>query len=184
MSRARETTLNLFIMYGHVGHAGTRYREVHGGIEYGRPQPDFEGERTLEYALALDLLLGNTSFKKCDSYLITYKSGNIAMQIDFFLFRRTMRKLVTDVKVIPGEEVALQHQLLVCDMRIDVPPKSKRKFTSRLRVFKLKDPQTSNHFQEAFNLHVSTSASVADRATEDIHQDWTAQDNLATPLAL
>ena len=31
-----------------------------------------------------------------------------------------MRKLVTDVKVIPGEEVALQHQLLVCDMRFDV----------------------------------------------------------------
>ena len=90
-----------------------------------------------------------------------------------------MCKLVTDVKVIPGEEVALQHQLLVCDMRIDVPPKSKRKFTPCLKVWKLKDPQTSNHFQEAFNLHVSTSASVADGTTEDIWNniDWTAQDN-------
>ena len=53
-------------------------------------------------------------------------------------------------------------------MRIDVPPKSKRKFTPRLKVWKLKDPQTSNHFQEVFNLHVSTSAGVADGATEDI----------------
>ena len=79
-----------------------------------------------------------------------------------------MCKLVIDVKVIPGEEVALQHQLLVCDMRIDVPPKSKRKFTPRLKVWKLKDPQTSNHFQEVFNLHVSKSAGVADGATEDI----------------
>ena len=79
-----------------------------------------------------------------------------------------MRKLVTDVKVIPGEGVALQHQLLVCDMRIDVPLKSKRKFTPRLKVWKLKDPQMSNHFQEVFNLHVSTSACVADGATEDI----------------
>ena len=61
-----------------------------------------------------------------------------------------MCKLVTD-----GEEVALQHQLLVCDMAIDVPPKSKRKFTPRLKVWKLKDPQTSNHFQEVFNLHMS-----------------------------
>ena len=52
-------------------------------------------------------------------------------------------------------------------MRIDVPPKSKRKFTPRLKVWKLKDPQTSNHFQEVFNLHVSTSAGVADGATED-----------------
>ena len=79
-----------------------------------------------------------------------------------------MRKFFTDVKVIPGEEVALQHQLLVCDMRTDVPPKSKRKFTPRLKVWKLKDPQTSHHFQEVFNLHVSTSAGVADGATEDI----------------
>ena len=48
-----------------------------------------------------------------------YKSGNTATQIDFILFRRTMRKLVTDVKVNPGEEVALQHQLLVCNKRIN-----------------------------------------------------------------
>ena len=153
---------------GHVGRAGTGYRELHSGMGYGRPKSDVEGERILEYALASDLLLGNTCFKKRDSHLITYKSGNIATQIDFILFRRTMRKLVTDVKVIPGEEVALQHQLLVCDMRIDVPPKSKRKFTPGLKVWKLKDSQTSNHFQEVFNLHVSTSAGVADGATEDI----------------
>ena len=135
---------------------------------YGRPEPDVEGERILEYTLAFDLLQGNTCFKKRDGHLITYKSGNIATQIDLILFRRTMRKLVTDAKVIPGEEVALQLQLLVCDMRIDVPPKSKRKFTPRLKVWKLKDLQTSNHFQEVFNLHVSTSAGVADGATEDI----------------
>ena len=153
---------------GHVGRAGTGYREEHGETGYGRPEPDVEGERILEYTLAFDLLLGNTCFKKHDSHLITYKSGNIATQIDFILFRRTMRKLVTDVKVIPGEEVALQHQLLVCDMRIDVPPKSKGKFTPCLKVWKLKDPQTSNHFQEVFNLHVSTSTGVADGATEDI----------------
>ena len=79
-----------------------------------------------------------------------------------------MRKLVTDVNVIPGEEVALQHQLLVCDMRIDVPSKSKCKFTPHLKVWKLKDPQMSNHFQEVFNLHVSMSAGVADGANEDI----------------
>ena len=35
-------------------------------------------------------------------------------------------------------------------------------------VWKLKDPQTSNHFQEVFNLHVSMSAGVANGATEDI----------------
>ena len=47
-------------------------------------------------------------------------------------------------------------------------PKSKRNFTPRLKVWKLKDPQTNNQFQEGFNLHVSTSAGVADAATGDI----------------
>ena len=78
-----------------------------------------------------------------------------------------MRKFVTDVKAIPGEEVALQHQLIVCDMRLDVPPKPKRKFTPRLKVWKLTDPQRRNDFQEVFKLHVSASASVPDAATED-----------------
>ena len=43
---------------------------------YGKPDPDSEGERILEYALAYDLFLGNTCFKKRDSHLITYRSGN------------------------------------------------------------------------------------------------------------
>ena len=161
---------------GHIGPAGTEYREVHGGMGYGRSEPDVEGERILEYALAFDLLLGNTCFKKRDSHLITYKSGNAATQIDFILFPRAMRKHVTDVKVIPGEEVALQHQLLVCDMKFDVPPKPKRKFTPRLKVWKLIDPQRRNHFQEVFKLHVSASAGVPNAATEDI---W---NNLKTGL--
>ena len=130
----------------------------------------------LEYALAFDLLLANTCFKKRDSHLITYKSGNAATQIDFILLPRAMHKLVTDVKVIPGEEVALQHQLLVCDMRLDVPPKPKRKFTPRLKVWKLTDPQRRNNFRAIFKLHVSGSAGVPDAATEDI---W---NNLKTGL--
>ena len=45
---------------GHVGLAGTGYREKHDGMGYGRPEPDVEAERTLEYTLAFHLLLGNT----------------------------------------------------------------------------------------------------------------------------
>ena len=37
--------------------------------------------------------------------------------------KRKMAELFANSGVIPGEEVAVQHQLLVCDMRIDVPPK-------------------------------------------------------------
>ena len=57
---------------GYVGQAGTGYRAVHSGMGYGRPEPDVEGERTLEYALAFNLFFGNICFKKRDSHLITY----------------------------------------------------------------------------------------------------------------
>ena len=107
---------------------------MHGDIGYSRPEPDVEGDRTLECFLAFTLLFGNTCSKKHDSHLIMYKSGKVAMQI-FILFRRTMHKLVTDVKVIPDEEEVLQHQLLVCDMRIDVPlPRSSSSITLRLEA--------------------------------------------------
>ena len=153
----------------HVGRAGTRYREVHGGMGYGRLEPDVEGERILEYTLAFDLLLGNTCFKRHDSHLIMYMSGNIAMQIDFILFCWTMRKLVTDVKVISGEEVALQHQL-VWDMRIDVPPKSKRKFTASPQSLKALRPLDKQSFPGGLQLDCEHMhhAGVADGATEDI----------------
>ena len=49
---------------------------------YGRSDPDVEVDRILEYALAFDLLLGNTCFKKRDTHIITYKSGNADTQID------------------------------------------------------------------------------------------------------
>ena len=45
---------------GNVGSTGTEFREVHGGIGYSRSEPDVEGEKIPEYALAFDLLLGNT----------------------------------------------------------------------------------------------------------------------------
>ena len=49
-----------------------------------------------------------------------------------------------------------------------MPPKSKRKFIPRLKVWKLNNPQMSNHFKEVFTLNVSASAGVSDAATEDI----------------
>ena len=79
---------------GRVGSTGFGNKEVNGGYGYGKPDPDSEGERILEYALAYDLFLGNTCFKKHDSHLITYRSGNTATQIDFMLFRKPCTNLL------------------------------------------------------------------------------------------
>ena len=49
---------------------------------------------------------------------------------------------------------------------------------TRLKVWKLTDPQRKNHYQEVFKLHVSASAGVPDAATEDVApQDRPSQDN-------
>ena len=136
---------------GHVGNAGSCFREVHGGFGFGKPEPDAEGERILEFAISHNLMLGNTCFRKRDSHLITYRSGPATTQIDFILFRKSVRRYIKDVKVIPGEEVALQHQLLVCDFLIHLSRKTKQKFVPRLRTWKLKDPLVSESFKEEFS---------------------------------
>ena len=68
---------------GHVRSAGSGYKDVHGDYGYGKPDPDSEDGRILSYALAYDLFLRNTYFKKRDSDRITYRSDNTASQADF-----------------------------------------------------------------------------------------------------
>ena len=74
----------------HVGRAGTGYREMHGRMGYGRLEPDVGGERTLESALAFNLLLGNT---RNVTAISSRTSGNVATQIDFIFFRRSRTNL-------------------------------------------------------------------------------------------
>ena len=45
-----------------------------------------------------------THIWKKSSHLITYESGDNKTQVDYILFRRSLRKYIRDVKVIPGEE--------------------------------------------------------------------------------
>ena len=59
------------------------------------------------------IFVGNTWFIKRDSHLVTYQSGDFRTQIDY---PKHFRKSVTNIKVIPGEECASQHRLLVCDL--------------------------------------------------------------------
>ena len=91
---------------------------VHGGCGHGQQDPDSEGERILEYTLAYDLLVGNRCFKKHNSRLMVLKLC--------ILFKGACASLLLVCRcTIPGEEVALQHQLLVYDMTDDIcHPKS------------------------------------------------------------
>ena len=59
-----------------------------------------EGERILEFGDAVGMVVCNTFFKKEDSMLIAYKSGDTRIMIDYLLVRKTDRCIVKDVKVI------------------------------------------------------------------------------------
>ena len=100
---------------GHVGALADGYEGVYGGSGFG--VRNTEGVRMIEFGDALDMVVCNTMFKKRPSRLITYESGGMKSQIDYFLAWRLDGKLVKDVKTIGGEECTLQHRLLACDVK-------------------------------------------------------------------
>ena len=92
-------------MNGHVGRDADGYGGVHGGMGFGTRNA--EGERILEFGDAVGMVVCNTFFKKEDSKLITYQSGDNRSMIDYLMVRKTDRCLVKDVKVISSEECVI-----------------------------------------------------------------------------
>ena len=115
-------------------------------------------------------MIVNTLFKKRDSHLITYASGDNRTQIDYILIRRSLRKYIRDVKVIPGDECFPQHRLLVCTFQVTAKARVKRKFTPRIRTWKLKDPAYTAAFESKFAERCAggLAAGSAGRAPEEI----------------
>ena len=168
-------TFHLGDWNGHVGAAADGYENVHGGRGYG--DRNTEGERILEFATANDLVIGNTLFIKRESHLVTFQSAGRKTQIDYVLYSRKLRNAVTNVKVIPGEECASQHRLLVCDLRVQIPPAKQKKFLPRLRTWKLRDPVNATRFSETFRMKVATKVQHYRSPSAE-----TAWSNLKTPL--
>ena len=77
---------NVFIggdFIGHIGKETYNYSLVHGGFGHGVRNES--GENLLKFALAKELLITNSIFRKKDEHLITSKSGGHATQIDYCL---------------------------------------------------------------------------------------------------
>ena len=140
---ATETLVICGDFNNHVGKVANGYEGVHGGHGYG--SRNTEGKRILEFAVAHNLVVGNT-FPKKDNHLITYHSGGNSSQIDYILVRKSDFKQVCNIKVIPCEEVVTQHWLLVSDMKF--VKQIKKTFTPKLRTWKLKDHNVINLFKD------------------------------------
>jgi hypothetical protein len=108
---------------GHVGSTRVGFKGVHGGFRY--ESRNQEGEGILNFALAYDLIVANTLFRKRVSHLVTFSSGQYCSQIDFILTRREDRHACLDCKVIPGECVVPQHKIVVADFLLLGSPSMK-----------------------------------------------------------
>jgi hypothetical protein len=105
----------LFIgdLNGHVSSIRVGFNGVHRGFAY--ESRNQEGKGILNFALAYDLIVANTLFRKRFSHLVTFNSGQHCNQIDFILAKREDRHTCLDCKVIPGECVVPQQKLVVTD---------------------------------------------------------------------
>ena len=131
----------------HVGAGAGSFEGVHGGHGFG--ERNVEGEMFLELACALAFVVVSTCFQKQDSKKVTYDSGGDRTVVDYMLVRKCERPSVKDVKVIPGEPCVLQHRLMVAVVELQAHVKPKRQvFSSRCRVWKLKDAGSRSHFRE------------------------------------
>jgi hypothetical protein len=130
----------------HVGSTRVGFDGVHEGFGYGSRNQ--EGEGILNFALAYDLFVANTLFRKRVSQLVTFSSGQHCSQIDFILARREDMHACLDCKVILGECVVPQHNLVVADFCFRVHfQQNKHVQALRMKWWKLKE-EAAKTFKE------------------------------------
>ena len=110
---------------GHIGVDSDRYDTAHGG--FGFTERNNGGVSVLDFAVAYELLVVNSYFKKKEDHLVTFKSGSLKTQIDYFLMRVDSRRSCKDCKVIPSESLGTQHRLLVLDVEFQCLKLNKRR---------------------------------------------------------
>jgi len=89
------------------------YDEMHGSFGYGARNAD--GSGILGVYKWLNLVICNTLFKKQKSQLVTYAAGSVKSTVDNTIVRHEDKARVRNVRVIPNEECAPKHKLLVMD---------------------------------------------------------------------
>ncbi|XP_071705330.1 uncharacterized protein [Rutidosis leptorrhynchoides] len=87
---------------------------AYGGFGYGVINE--EGRLILEFAIAHDLVVANSFFKKKNTQLATYHSGGYSTKIDFFLLRKGDLRTCKDCKVLPTLTCSSQHRILVTNL--------------------------------------------------------------------
>ena len=71
--------------------------------------------------------------------------------IDYILVNNKCRSSVKDVEVIPGEDIVIQHCLLLMDMMFKKKVRRKVKFRKKLKMWRLTESAMKEEFAEEVN---------------------------------
>ncbi|XP_071708832.1 uncharacterized protein [Rutidosis leptorrhynchoides] len=110
---------------GHIGTISDGYTGVYGGFGYGVRNE--EGRSILEFAVAHDLVVENSFFRKTEAQLATFHSGGHSTQIDYLLLRKGDLRACRDCRALTTWTCSTQHRLLVMDLVLQ------RRVTKRVR---------------------------------------------------
>ena len=105
----------------------------HGGMRFGTRNA--EEERMFEFSDTKAMVMYNTFFKKKDSKLITYQSGDNGSMIDYLLVSKTDRCVV---KEISREECVPQHRMVIG--RLVIPMKPQKRQIVKFGIWKIVHP--------------------------------------------
>ena len=83
---------------GHVGRNRNVIERIHGG--WGVRERNEEGENVVDFAVAFDMAILNTFYKKKENQIWTYCSGGRKSQIDVLMCRRNNLKEIKNFKFI------------------------------------------------------------------------------------
>ncbi|KAI5095782.1 hypothetical protein C0J45_14212 [Silurus meridionalis] len=114
---------------GYVGEGNRGDEEVIG--RYGFKQRNVEGQMVVDFAKRMEMAVVNTYFRRKEDNRVTYKSGGKCTKVDYILCRRCNLKEIGDCKVLAGDSVARQHQMVVCRMALEVKKKRWRVRTEK-----------------------------------------------------
>ena len=119
---------------GHIGMKNFAIERIHGG--YGSGTLNNDSKRVIDFAMAHDLAILNTFFKKND--YITCENGGQETQLDYILYKRNNMNEVKNCIVIKGEGVSKQHHLVVGELKIKCRKKGKRQSTPKIKWWNFK----------------------------------------------
>ncbi|KAI5090065.1 hypothetical protein C0J45_20200 [Silurus meridionalis] len=85
---------------------------------YGFKERNVEGQMVVDLTKRMEMAVVNTYFKKNEDSVM-HKSGGRCTWVNYVLCRRCNLKEIGDCKVLAGDSVANQHQMVVCRMVLE-----------------------------------------------------------------